>query len=126
VAYANPGDDGGIYVQPFPATGDRYQVANAGSHPFWSPDGTMLFNTTPNPEFVVTSVTTQPTVAFGNPARVPRPFATTNATLPRRHDVTPDGRFIGLLAPGQAGTAQPEIRVVLNWFEELKRLVPVK
>lgn len=86
----------------------------------------MLFNTTPNPEFVVTSVTTQPTVAFGNPARVPRPYAPTSATLPRRHDVMPDGRFLGLIEPGQAGTAQPEIRIVLNWHEELKRLVPVK
>jgi serine/threonine-protein kinase len=123
VAYAGPS---GIYIQPFPATGDRYQVANAGSHPFWSPDGTMLFNTNTNPEFVVTSVTTQPTVAFGNPNRVPRPFALTSASLPRRHDVMPDGRFIGLLAPGQAGTSQPEIRVALNWHEELKRLVPVK
>jgi len=74
----------------------------------------------------VTSVTTQPTVAFGNPNRVPRPFALTSATLPGRHDVMPDGRFLGLLAPGQAGTSQPEIRVVLNWFAALKRLVPAK
>lgn len=86
----------------------------------------MLFNTFGGPEFVVTSVTTQPTVAFGNPNRVPRPFALTSATLPSRHDVMPDGRFIGLIEPGQAGTPQPEIRIVLNGFEELKRLVPVK
>jgi hypothetical protein len=44
----------------------------------------------------------------------------------------PDGRFIGLYAPAQstgaAGTSptQQEIHIVLNWFEELKRLVPVK
>jgi len=44
----------------------------------------------------------------------------------------PDGRFIGLCAPGPlalaAGTAstRPEIHIVLNWTEELKRLVPVK
>jgi len=129
VAYATPGT--AIFVQPFPATGARYQLprlvaSNAGSHPFWSRDGTMLFNTTGGPEFVATSVTTQPTVAFGNPARVPRPFATMHAILPRRHDVMPDGRFLGLLAPGQASAFQPEIRIVVNWFEELKRLVPVQ
>jgi hypothetical protein len=42
----------------------------------------------------------------------------------------PDGQLIGRIAPGQAadasGTGQPEIRIVLNWTEELKRLVPVK
>jgi hypothetical protein len=127
VAYATPGNDGAIDVQPFPATGARYQLprltTNSGSHPFWSPDGTMLFNATGGPEFVVTSVRTQPTVAFGNPDRVPRPFASTSPTLPRRHDVMPDGRFIGLIEPGRAGTQQPEIRVVLNWTEELQQRV---
>jgi hypothetical protein len=38
-------------------------------------------------------------------------------------DVTPDGqRFLMLKAVEQQ--PQREIRVVLNWFEELKRLVP--
>ena len=37
----------------------------------------------------------------------------------------PDGRILGLIAPRQAGdTPQEEIRIVLNWFEELKRRVP--
>jgi hypothetical protein len=29
-------------------------------------------------------------------------------------------------ATDPGATPRPEIRVVLNWFEELKRLVPVK
>ena len=39
-----------------------------------------------------------------------------------------DGRFITLLAADNAsngGTAS-ELRIVLNWFDELKRLVPTK
>ncbi len=41
-----------------------------------------------------------------------------------RYDVTPDGqRFVMVQAVEQeAGASQ--INVVLNWFEELKRLVP--
>ena len=75
--------------------------------------------------------TTQPTVAFGNSTSVPRFFArTAGLSAPRGYDIMPDGRLIGLIAPQQAadaaGTAPPEIRVVLNWTEELKRLVPVK
>ena len=45
----------------------------------------------------------------------------------RAYDVLPDGRFIGVVVPGDAlSTAGPanQIRVVLNWHEELKRLVP--
>ena len=45
----------------------------------------------------------------------------------RPYDVAPDGRFL-IIGSGQAeagiGT-EPEIVVVQNWFEDLKRLVPV-
>ena len=41
----------------------------------------------------------------------------------------PDGRILGVVAAGQtqsAGSTTPQIQVVLNWFEELKRRVPTK
>jgi hypothetical protein len=45
----------------------------------------------------------------------------------RPYDIAPDGRFL-IIRSGQAdagaGTA-PQIVVVQNWTEELKRLVPV-
>jgi hypothetical protein len=43
------------------------------------------------------------------------------------YDVLPDGRFITLL-PADSGPAgvRPELRVILNWTDELKRLVPTK
>ena len=45
------------------------------------------------------------------------------------HDVGPDGRFVTILdgaeTAGAVGTSN-EIVIVQNWFEELKRLVPVK
>ena len=48
---------------------------------------------------------------------------------PRPWDLSPDGAHIlGFLegtAPQQAASA-PTIQVVLNWFQELKRLVPAK
>jgi hypothetical protein len=46
---------------------------------------------------------------------------------PRSHR---DGqRFLGLIAAAQTqagSSAAPQIQVVLNWFEELKRLAPAK
>jgi hypothetical protein len=48
----------------------------------------------------------------------------------RMYDVLPDGKRFVVLRNAQPNTAsgapptQPEIRVVLNWFEELKKLAP--
>jgi hypothetical protein len=47
----------------------------------------------------------------------------------RAFDVLPDGRFVGLIAGGadeRATSSNSELRIVLNWQEELKRLVPVQ
>jgi hypothetical protein len=45
----------------------------------------------------------------------------------RGYDLLPDGRIVSVsssLGQGLAGASASEIRVVLNWFEELKRLAP--
>ena len=43
----------------------------------------------------------------------------------RAYDVAPDGRFL-IIRSAQAETvAAPQIVLLQNWFEELKRLVPV-
>ena len=42
---------------------------------------------------------------------------------PRNYDVSPDGQSFVLLEPLQGGESR-EIRVVHNWFEELKSKVP--
>ena len=49
----------------------------------------------------------------------------TNATFPD-YDVSPDGQRFLMLKPDSAHQAAPtQINIVLNWFEELKRKVPV-
>jgi len=133
VAYGS-NETGGpeIYVQPFPSTGAKYQVSkNGGSfHPLWSPDGKELFYVPAPGQFGVVSVTTQPSITFGNIVPIPRPFIVLGPAFAREHDITPDGkRFVGVVASGQtqAGApATPQIQVVLNWFEELKQRVPVR
>ena len=48
----------------------------------------------------------------------------------RAYDILPDGRFVGLIEPSEtessAGASSAQMRVVLNWFEELKTRVPAK
>ena len=122
----------GVFIQPFPATGVPYQVPKAriDYHPAWSPDGKSLFfiAAAPQPLFVV-NVNTQPSVSFGVPAElpptIPRPSRLSGST--RGYDILPDGRILSLVPIDQdstGGTVQSEIRVVVNWIEELKRMVP--
>jgi hypothetical protein len=62
------------------------------------------------------------------PQAVPRPSLI--STEVRGYDLLPDGRILSVVPAffqDPAGVVvRPEIRVVLNWFEELRRLVPAK
>jgi Tol biopolymer transport system component len=121
-----------VYVQPFPATGAKYQIASSALNPVWSRDGKELFSMlvggVPN-RLNGVNVTTQPTFAFGLPTTFEFTRQAPNRAQGRNYDVLPDGRFIFLASPSnQAGppVASPPIQVVLNWFEELKQRVPSK
>jgi Tol biopolymer transport system component len=134
VAYSST-EGGGrttVYVQPFPATGAKYQLVPKGSdNPHevaWSADGKELFYNPRAGGFEVVSITTQPTFAFGNAVATPRSFQLGAPSARRAYDVGRDGRFVGLIAPGQTTTGAPaaaQIQVVLNWTEELKQRVPI-
>jgi serine/threonine-protein kinase len=116
-------------VQPYPPTGEKHQIPN-GNYPLWSRDGKELFYTVP-PLFFTVRIATQPDFTFGNP--VPLPNLSIEQELggnfSRNFDIMPDGkRFIGLIPSDQlqsGAPAAPQIQVVLNWFEDLKRRVPV-
>ena len=60
---------------------------------------------------------------------MPFPLVRPGPSLPRSYDVTPSGKFIGLVAPESTRTAAPippVFQVVLNWYEELKAQVPTR
>jgi WD40 repeat protein len=119
----------GIYVQPFPATGVKFLVTNAGIHPFWSPDGTQLLYRRRGQTLAV-KVTTKPTVTFGNPVLVNTgPYRQRGPQVERELDITSDGRFVGVISGGSVQSANAslsELHVVTNWFEELKQRVPAQ
>ena len=124
----------GVFVEPYPATGARYQVPKVlrDFQPFWSPDGAELFYTgsTLSGQLAITRTSTVSGVTFGTPEFVP--FILTAGRLSRAtraFDVLPDGLFVGPIAASADGVLEsadaPEVRLVINWFEELKRLVPI-
>lgn len=125
-----------IFVQPYPPTGSRFQVGSPGAAnrfvPWWSANGKELIFNEGTTRWFVVSATTQPRLIFGTPRELPRPggILTLGTTGPRPYDISPDGqRILAVIAESTVGnqpTARPELRVVLNWFEELKQRAPAK
>jgi hypothetical protein len=94
-----------VYVQPFPATGTKYQISRsdeAGHHPVWSPYGKELSYIPQAGQLVSVRVNTQPSFSFGNPVPIPRAFNFGNSPADvRSHDITRDGkRFLALTFAG--------------------------
>jgi Tol biopolymer transport system component len=122
-----------VYVQPFPATGAKYLVSDPnddGHHAAWSRDGRELFYT-PGPgnriQTVVISMT--PSFQYSRPETIPRGFTNTAPSSQRMYAVGRDGRFLALIEGGalkESGVPTSQVVVVLNRFEELKRLVHTK
>jgi hypothetical protein len=125
--------DNGLYVEPFPPTGARYQLPKEyfDFHPAWRPTAAELFYIPTASALSAVPVQTQPIFAFGKAVRLPRPLTRDRINGDfRDYDVMPDGRFISSVPAGDESVsgadAPQQIRVVLNWFEELRKLVPAK
>ncbi len=115
-----------VYVRPFPDVNTgRWQVSNDGGEwPLWAPDGRALFYVGAQAMMSV-AIETEPTFILGTRESLfdKEPYWTPPiAPQNRRVAISPDGRFLLLKSEDTAGP--PSIVLVLNWFEELKRLVP--
>ena len=122
----------GVFLQPFPATGAVYQAPKqlVDFHPVWAKSGRteLVFTAAANAgQMVAVPVTTAAGATFGTPVRFPASVTGDRvASEVRAWDILPDGRFIGITSTTEDGAlGAPEMRLVLNWFEELKQKVPV-
>jgi serine/threonine-protein kinase len=115
-----------IYVQPFPGPGGKWQIStDGGIEPAWNPNGRELFYRSGD-RMMAVPVTTTPAFSPGRPTMLfERPYMSSTFPLTGvTYDVTRDGQRF-LMVKDQSGSAT-QINVVVNWFEELKRLVPTK
>jgi eukaryotic-like serine/threonine-protein kinase len=114
-----------VYVQAYPGPGGKWQVSTeGGTEPVWNRNGRELFYRSGN-KMMVVEITTQPNFAFGSPrmlfegGQYMPPSGPYSYPFPN-YDVSPDGqRFLMITKE-----SKPQISVVLNWFEELKRRAP--
>ena len=125
----------GVFVQPFPPTGAAYPAPKVGIdfHPVWAQQGAALVYvpSAASLQLATVTVTAKGGVTFGVPVLSPATVTADRINSQRRaYDILPDGQFIGLVEAserdGSPVLASREIRVVLNWFQELQRLVPTR
>ena len=119
-----------IYVQTFPDGASKWQISTAGGvSPRWSQSSGELFFVAPDSKLVAVAVRGEDEPEFGTPevlfeidlydGATPRPG------IRAQYDVSPDGkRFLVNRPTGSSGGG--EIRIILDWSEELERLVPTE
>jgi len=118
-----------IYVQPTAGNGSKWQVSvDGGNEPLWNRSGREIFYRNGD-KMMAVDVDTQAGFSVGKPRQLfEGRYQTTNAGWVRaNYDVSADGQKFLMLKPVEQQQAPvTEITVVLNWQEELKRLVPTK
>ena len=132
VAYVS--DESGrdeVYVRPYPGPGGQVIISTGGGEEVvWGPNGSELFYRN-GVQVMVVKVNTAQTFAADVPVPLfVAPYALDNAGGGAggnpNYDVSPDGEFIFVEQDSPSGVeGVSQINVVLNWAEELKRLVPV-
>jgi dipeptidyl aminopeptidase/acylaminoacyl peptidase len=129
------GPNRGVYVQPFPPTGAIYQLPQRGLdfHPVWTRDGGEIVwvPSASVAQHAVVALSTKGGFTFGSPTAFPARVTGRQTSGQRRlYDILPDGRLVGAVDPSDplsaTGAMYSEIRVVLNWLEELKQRVPTR
>ena len=115
-----------IYVSAFPGPGGKLKISTqGGTEPMWSRDSRELFYRN-GEKMMAVAISREPELAPGKPTLLFEGGYETGLSddgLPgSNYDVTPDGRFVMIRT--EESPAPRQINIVLNWFEELKRLVP--
>ena len=115
-----------VYVSPYPEPNVKWLVSGeeGGGEPVWSPDGSELYYRSRD-KMMVVPFDTEPALRVGKPEELFEGSYTVSATNPgflQYYDISSDGQQFLMIKEEQ--TAAGQINVVLNWFEELKRLVP--
>ena len=118
-----------VFVERFRGAAERHQIStNGGTAPAWSPSGREVFYAAAVPDGGIKMMALPVTLSPKFVAGTPQPLFEVRygvGTPHRHYDVSRDGRF--LMVRGPEGPPSPPVTqmlMVLNWFEELKRLAP--
>jgi dipeptidyl aminopeptidase/acylaminoacyl peptidase len=116
-----------VWVRSFPSKSGRWQISkDQGDNPIWSKDGKQLFYQRLQ-QIWVADIQTKGVFSPGKPLLLFEQRGLGIGNPIRSWDMWPDGQGFLMVKMDEA-KPQPvkEIVLVQNWFEELKRLVPIK
>jgi eukaryotic-like serine/threonine-protein kinase len=111
-----------VYIRPFPAPDRKWQVSTeGGTAPVWNRNGRELFYRNGNKMMAVDVMTGGDVTLSASRLLFEQTYAFGPTITIGNYDVHPDGqRFLMVKDEPTAG----RLNVELNWFVELKRLVP--
>jgi len=117
-----------VYVQSYPGGSEKVTVSTEGGfEPLRSPDGRELFYRGGGSVMVV-SIQTTPAFRSSRPAQLfedPYLHGGEISAVGGTYDVAPDGQHFLMIEGGEEERGN-QLNLVLNWFDELKRLVPTE
>ena len=119
-----------VFVRSYPDLARRWQISNqGGDDPQWSADGSELYFRE-NQRIMRVPISTTPEFSPGI-AEAYLDLSGPNSrkmttSLDRSFDVAPDGTSVVFSAEAPPNPDEIELRVVLNWFPALERLVPIR
>ena len=112
-----------VYVRRFPDDGSVWKISSGGgTEPLWTPDGAEVVYRIEDRFVVVDIGISDDGVQASPPRELFRGDFRRDQFGNAGYQIAPDGER--LLVMREVGSAQAEIHVVLNWFEELRRLAP--
>ena len=113
-----------VYVRPFPDVGSAQRLISTagGREPLWAPDNSELFYLAGD-QLMSVRIETESGFTPGVPEVVIEGPYFFGGDGPH-FDVGPDGRFLMIRESPESGAAS-QIKIVLNWFQELTEFVRV-
>ena len=110
-----------IYVRPLASSGGGKRPVSTGGGilPTWHRNGRELFYRNGSKVMVV-AINTDGEPTLGKPRLLFESLSDRYV----EYDVTPDGEHFVMIDESRSEPPPSELILVLNWFEELKRLVP--
>ncbi len=113
-----------VYVRPYPGLGSKHSISvRGGREPQWSGDGRELFYRNGDSMMSV-RIETEPEFKAGNPQVLFEGPFHSSAGAGNSYDVSSDGQRFVMIRKNEI--MPTEIHIVLNWFEDLERLVPTQ
>ena len=118
-----------VYVRAFPDTGGQWQISNGGgAFPIWSRNGhELFFRSSDSRIMVVTYTVNGDSIMPDKPRAWSKRLASFDVGF-QSYDLAPDGKRFAVLMPVETPEeqqAQNHVVLLLNFFDELRRKVPL-